>query len=57
VSAALCEHALKRWPVELWRRGEPGAEARLVGVMHMMRALAEGADALEAFFVPFGGSA
>jgi Ser/Thr protein kinase RdoA (MazF antagonist) len=54
VDAALIEHALKRWPLERWLRGEPGSDAQLTSVIAMVRTLARGACALDAFFSSVG---
>jgi Ser/Thr protein kinase RdoA (MazF antagonist) len=50
VDAALTEHALKHWPVERWRRGEPGASEQLSGTMALVRALALGRSQLDEFY-------
>jgi hypothetical protein len=50
VDAALADHACKQWPLDSWLRGEPGAQARLDGLIPMVHTLAEGREQLAGFF-------
>lgn len=56
VDAALTEHAVKHWPVELWLEGAPGARARLSATMEMVEALSAGRAQLDWFYQHLPGT-